>query len=159
MKSEYKVSSWALDLLLVWPFLELCRVENLPDGKVYRIESLPDGACRMASLLYLLTCNEPMEAAHNPFKTANYLLHKASHAQWHRQQSKEHILRSQLGFKDRSLGRPKVCEGCMHYHGVAYGYSRANRTMLICGFHPYGWQTDTNCPDWSGLSLSDPVHA
>lgn len=90
-----------------------------------------------------------MEATHNPFKTANYLFRKSSHAQWHRQQSKQQILRSQLGFKDLTSSRPKACQDCVHYHGVAYGYSRATRTMLVCGFHPYGWAEESGCPDWS----------
>lgn len=91
-----------------------------------------------------------MEAARNPFRTANYLLRKASHAQWHREQSKGQILRSQLGFKDLALSRPKACQGCSHYHGIAYGYSRATRSLLVCGFHPYGWHDEVACPDWSG---------
>ncbi|QYO66837.1 hypothetical protein [Leptolyngbya sp. 7M] len=90
-----------------------------------------------------------MDATPNPFKTANYLFRKASHAQWHRTQSKQHILRSQLGFKDLALSRPKACQNCANYHGIAYGYSRGNRTMLVCGFHPYGWLEDSHCPDWS----------
>jgi hypothetical protein len=90
-----------------------------------------------------------MEATHSPFRTANYLFRKASLAQWQRTQSKQQILRSQLGFKDLAAGRPKACQDCVHYHGIAYGYSRATRTMLICGFHPYGWAEESNCPDWS----------
>jgi hypothetical protein len=92
-----------------------------------------------------------MEAASSPLKRANYLFRKASHAQWHRMQSKQQILRSQLGFKDLVTGRPKACQDCVHYHGIAYGYSRATRTMLICGFHPYGWSEDNGCPDWTGV--------
>jgi hypothetical protein len=93
-----------------------------------------------------------MDAAYNPFKKANYLIRKAHHAQWHRQQSKQHILRSQLGFTDIASTCPKACQGCEHYHGIAYGYSRASRTVLVCGFHPYGWQESETCPDWSGNS-------
>ncbi len=35
-----------------------------------------------------------------------------------------------------------ACVGCRHYHGQVYG-----GTMLVCGMHPYGWETD-KCPDW-----------
>lgn len=90
-----------------------------------------------------------MDAAHNPFSKADFCFRKADYAQWHRQQSKLHILRSQLGFTDVPSSRPKVCQGCEHYHGIAYGHSRDTRAVLICGFHPYGWQGST-CPDWSG---------
>ncbi len=91
-----------------------------------------------------------MDAARDPFKRANYLIRKAHHTQWHRTQSKQQILRSQLGFNDLIFSRPKACVGCEHYHGVAYGYSRANRTVLVCALHPYGWQDESNCPDWQG---------
>lgn len=91
-----------------------------------------------------------MDAAHDPFKRANYLIRKAHYANWHRTQSKQQILRSQLGFNDIALSRPKACLGCEHYHGVAYGYSRAARTVLICAFHPYGWHDGDTCPDWKG---------
>ncbi|MBF2002328.1 MAG: hypothetical protein IGS38_16600 [Synechococcales cyanobacterium M58_A2018_015] len=90
-----------------------------------------------------------MDTAYNSFKRANYLFRKASHAQWQRTQSKQQILRSQLGFTDLTSSRPKACQGCAHYHGVAYGYSRVTRTTLVCGFHPYGWLEDLPCPDWS----------
>jgi hypothetical protein len=79
---------------------------------------------------------------------ADYCFRKTDHAQWHRQQSKMHILRSQLGFTETSTSRPKACQGCQHYHGIAYGYSRSTRTVLICGFHPSGWNS-SHCPDWS----------
>ncbi len=85
---------------------------------------------------------------HDHFHTANYRLRALAHNRWHRLQSKRHILRSQLGFVDAIEGRPAACQGCVHYHGIAYGQSRANRTMLICGFHPYGWQSESSCPDW-----------
>ena len=91
-----------------------------------------------------------MNIAQDPFGQANYFLRKAAYDRWHRQQSKQHILRSQLGFTDFSPSCPKVCQGCEHYHGMSYGYSRNSRTALICGFHPYGWKGDT-CPDWSEL--------
>lgn len=35
-----------------------------------------------------------------------------------------------------------VCVGCRHYHGKVYG-----NNMLVCGMHPYGWDSG-NCPDW-----------
>lgn len=89
-----------------------------------------------------------MDSAQDPFTTANYWFRKAAHARWHRNQSKQHILRSQLGFGDIPSSRPKACSGCAHYHGVAYGYSKAKRTMLVCGFHPYGWHNGEVCPDW-----------
>ncbi len=89
-----------------------------------------------------------MDAATPPFRRMEYLLRKADYTNWHRQQSKQHILRSQQGFGDVEPSRPKACRGCANYHGVAYGYSRDRRTMLICGFHAYGWHADTDCPDW-----------
>ncbi|MBF2079739.1 MAG: hypothetical protein IGR76_14770 [Synechococcales cyanobacterium T60_A2020_003] len=95
-----------------------------------------------------------MDGAHDPFRQANYRFRKADHARWHRLQSKRHILRSQIGFVDCGTSRPKACEGCEHYHGIAYGYSRLNRSMLICGFHPYGWHQDDSCPDWTPTPLN-----
>ncbi|MCU0570977.1 MAG: hypothetical protein MUF49_30970 [Oculatellaceae cyanobacterium Prado106] len=89
-----------------------------------------------------------MDAIHDPFKRANDVFRRADHAQWHRQRSKQHILRSQLGFTSLTPSRPKCCQGCHHYHGIAYGYSRETRTMLICALHPYGWRGEV-CPDWS----------
>lgn len=35
-----------------------------------------------------------------------------------------------------------ACVGCRHYHGQAY-----NGVMLVCGMHPYGWESE-ECPDW-----------
>ena len=35
-----------------------------------------------------------------------------------------------------------ACRGCSNYHGQVYGNS-----LLVCGMHPYGWNTE-NCPDW-----------
>jgi hypothetical protein len=91
-----------------------------------------------------------MDSAQDPFSQANYFLRKAAYARWHRQQSKQHILRSQLGFSDVAPSRPKACLGCVNYHGIAYGYSKATRTVLVCGLHPYGWHGGNTCPDWSG---------
>ncbi len=96
-----------------------------------------------------------MNAAQFPFGKIHYFFRKADHARWHRMQSKRHILRSQLGFVDVQSSRPKVCQGCVHYHGVAYGYTRENRTTLVCGFHPYGWSSGGNCPDWCGELSTD----
>lgn len=89
-----------------------------------------------------------MNAAQYPFGKIHYFFRKADYARWHRLQSKRHILRSQLGFNDLPPSRPKPCQGCAHYHGVAYGYSQGQRTPLVCGFHPFGWQTSDLCPDW-----------
>lgn len=35
-----------------------------------------------------------------------------------------------------------ACIGCRNYHGTTFGGN-----LLVCGFHPYGCQTET-CPDW-----------
>lgn len=90
---------------------------------------------------------DTLQAALNPITRANDSFRKAAHARWHRQQSKLHILRSQLGFTEAQSTRPKACQGCEYYHGIAYGYGDG-RSLLICGFHPYGWEGDT-CPDWA----------
>lgn len=90
-----------------------------------------------------------MDAAQYPFGKIHYFFRKADHARWHRLQSKRHILRSQLGFTDAPSTRPKSCQGCRNYHGLAYGYTQENRTLLVCDFHPYGWPGDDTCPDWT----------
>jgi hypothetical protein len=77
---------------------------------------------------------------------ANIVRHRAISQRWHRYQSRCQILRSQLGFNRVDSSRPLTCQGCVHYHGRAYGFKRS-RTLLICGFHPYGWEGE-NCPDW-----------
>lgn len=82
--------------------------------------------------------------------TANSIQQQTVYLRWHRHQSKCQILRSQLGFNQVASSRPSVCQGCCHYHGKAYGQTRTARTLLICGFHPYGWTLDKNCPDWQG---------
>ncbi|MEO1400862.1 MAG: hypothetical protein AAFV72_06350 [Cyanobacteria bacterium J06635_1] len=71
-----------------------------------------------------------------------------SYQRWHRLQSKLQILRSQLGFNPATASCPSVCDGCQHYHGIAYGTQE--RVQLICAHHPYGWQETTACPDWCG---------
>ncbi|MGF1538175.1 MAG: hypothetical protein ACFB4J_17060 [Elainellaceae cyanobacterium] len=88
-----------------------------------------------------------MTSVFNTFQAANHQFRRADHARWHRLQSKRHILRSQLGFQKTVSSRPKVCIGCIHYHGLAYGQSP--RTVLICGFYPYGWAELSACPDWT----------
>ena len=90
------------------------------------------------------------ETADCPFGGINYFFRKADYLRWQRQESKRHILRSQLGFTDITPSRPKACVGCINYHGLAYGYTHESRTPLICGFHPYGWQSGGSCPDWCG---------
>ncbi|KAM3102680.1 hypothetical protein ACKFKF_02930 [Phormidesmis sp. 146-12] len=90
-----------------------------------------------------------MDAAKSP--GMDYLYRKAESVRWHRQQSNQQILRSRLGFNEVASSRPKACQGCANYHGVAYGYDRTTRASLVCGFHPYGWLTDDSCPDWEKL--------
>jgi hypothetical protein len=46
--------------------------------------------------------------------------------------------------------RPAACRGCVHYHGKVY-----NGTMLVCGMHPYGAESET-CPDWSRGTVQPP---
>ncbi|QQE65026.1 hypothetical protein GFS31_17110 [Leptolyngbya sp. BL0902] len=82
------------------------------------------------------------------FSRANARCHRRAYEQWHRRQSKQHILRSQVGFADPTPSRPLPCRQCANYHGVAYGTSRARRHTLICAMHPYGWLADSPCPDW-----------
>jgi hypothetical protein len=84
------------------------------------------------------------------FHRANYRCRRRAYEQWHRVQSKQHILRSQVGFQAPTVSRPRVCIGCMNYHGLAYGTSRAHRHTLVCAIHPYGWQASPRCPDWAG---------
>jgi hypothetical protein len=35
-----------------------------------------------------------------------------------------------------------ACMGCRNYNGTTFGGN-----LLICGFHPYGWE-EGSCPDW-----------
>lgn len=89
-----------------------------------------------------------MDAAHDPFRRANDLFRRADYLRWQRLQSKQHILRSQVGFVDPNPTRPQPCQGCANYHGVAYGTSRATRRVLVCAMHPEGWLAPGGCPDW-----------
>lgn len=98
--------------------------------------------------------NKPMDTAQDPFSRANSLLRKALCTTWQRQQVKQRILRSQVGFFTPTASRPEVCQGCHNYHGIAYGYRADRRTMLICAIHPYGWQGKGSCPDWLGSEES-----
>ncbi|NEP00733.1 MAG: hypothetical protein F6K58_19115 [Symploca sp. SIO2E9] len=41
--------------------------------------------------------------------------------------------------------RHAACIGCRNYHGQVYGGN-----LLVCGMHPYGWDTE-NCPDWESM--------
>ncbi|MBD2021556.1 hypothetical protein H6F43_15355 [Leptolyngbya sp. FACHB-36] len=43
---------------------------------------------------------------------------------------------------DPLLNNHPACVGCRHYHGQVY-----SGTPLICGMHPYGWESE-QCPDW-----------
>ncbi|NES95218.1 MAG: hypothetical protein F6K32_08285 [Desertifilum sp. SIO1I2] len=43
---------------------------------------------------------------------------------------------------DPLLNNHPACVGCHHYHGQVY-----NGNLLVCGMHPYGWDT-AECPDW-----------
>lgn len=85
-----------------------------------------------------------------PFQQANGSLFKALQVRWHRQQSRQQILRSQVGFATQLSSRPAACQGCIHYHGKAYGTTRETRTQLICAMHPEGWAGLSGCPDWQG---------
>lgn len=97
-----------------------------------------------------------MDAESPPRRQLHALFRRADYQRWQRLESKRHILRSQLGFVDLTPSRPRPCLGCVHYHGVAYGQTRATRTTLVCGFHPYGWPESGGCPDWSNEATSAP---
>lgn len=43
---------------------------------------------------------------------------------------------------DPVLNDHPACVGCRNYHGKVYG-----NEMLVCGLHPYGWDSES-CPDW-----------
>lgn len=112
------------------------------------------GSLEMSPVLLTSISGIPMDAISDPFKRANYLIRKAHYTHWHRTQSKQQILRSQLGFNDIAFSRPKACVGCENYHGVAYGHRQETRTVLVCGIHAYGWQEEMPCPDWTGRKAS-----
>ncbi|MBW4649924.1 MAG: hypothetical protein KME06_14720 [Kastovskya adunca ATA6-11-RM4] len=38
-----------------------------------------------------------------------------------------------------------ACIGCCNYHGQVY-----EGNLLVCGMHPYGWDTE-QCPDWESF--------
>lgn len=46
---------------------------------------------------------------------------------------------------DPILNEHPACVGCRHYHGQSYGGN-----MLVCGMHPYGWESE-KCPDWQSV--------
>lgn len=46
---------------------------------------------------------------------------------------------------------PSSCQGCTNYHGHYYGGK-----ILICGIHPYGWDSD-NCPDYQTNFTEEPT--
>ncbi|MEB3213722.1 MAG: hypothetical protein VKL39_20405 [Leptolyngbyaceae bacterium] len=98
-----------------------------------------------------------MSPSADHFRTANYRARKVEYDRWHRYQSKIQILRSQLGFYEAKEARPAACKGCTHYHGIAYGQNRDTRTVLVCGFHPYGWQGESSCPDWQSVESVDSL--
>jgi hypothetical protein len=48
-------------------------------------------------------------------------------------------------YEPRQMASPDfhpACVGCRNYHGTTFGGN-----LLVCGFHPYGWEEGT-CPDW-----------
>lgn len=90
-----------------------------------------------------------MSTIDEAFYRANYRCRRRAYEQWHRGQSKQQILRSQVGFQDPSSNRPKACTGCANYHGIAYGTTRTHRHPLVCAMHPYGWDEASPCPDWT----------
>jgi hypothetical protein len=44
------------------------------------------------------------------------------------------------------MNQHPACVGCQHYHGQVYG-----DTVLVCGMHPYGWESET-CPDHDAIA-------
>jgi len=81
------------------------------------------------------------------FQQANDVCRRQAYRQWQRRQSKQHILRFQVGFQEVPPRRPPTCAGCYHYHGLAYG-TGTERQVLVCAVHPYGWAEAGPCPDW-----------
>ncbi len=93
----------------------------------------------------------PMSPVPDPYQCANRSLLKALQMRWHQQECKRQILRSQVGFALAGRQRPDPCQGCRYYHGKAYGLAPHQRTKLVCGIYPYGWQADSPCPDWQSI--------
>lgn len=91
------------------------------------------------------------------FSRANARCHHRAYEQWHRIQSKQHILRSQVGFATSVPSRPAPCRRCANYHGIAYGTARDRRQTLVCAIHPYGWGNDGPCPDWQAEPTPPPT--
>lgn len=90
----------------------------------------------------------------NAARSFDYLYRRSGYRAWDRYYRQQHILRSQQGFAQDPdpesptfFVQPIGCQGCVHYHGVAYGMNREQRSLLVCGFHPMGWQQDSPCPD------------
>lgn len=86
------------------------------------------------------------------FQRANLLCVRKTYDHWQRDRAQRYLLRSQLGFHrtdaEATHPQPAPCRHCIHYHGIAYGTSKARRSLLVCGFHPSG-PGDGPCPDWS----------
>jgi hypothetical protein len=86
------------------------------------------------------------------FYQANDVCRRRAYQQWHRRQSKQQILRSQVGFSSLPPSQPQPCRGCANYHGIAYGTRCDRRSLLVCAIHPQGWQGSAGCPDWRHAS-------
>lgn len=48
------------------------------------------------------------------------------------------------------LNQHPACVGCRNYHGQNY-----NGNILVCGMHPYGWDSE-KCPDWESVWGEEP---
>lgn len=59
------------------------------------------------------------------------------------EQGVDQVVRRTEQMVDPIVNEHRVCIGCRHYHGRAYGGE-----MLICGMHPYGCEGES-CPDWA----------
>ncbi len=77
---------------------------------------------------------------------------------WEREQNRENQNSWSNPFTDDYYWNPRIepsadfhpaCIGCVNYHGRVY-----NGNILICGMHPYGWETE-NCPDWENQGEED----
>jgi hypothetical protein len=77
---------------------------------------------------------------------------------WETEQDRENQNYWSNPFTDDFYWNPKIepssefhpaCIGCTNYHGRVY-----NGNILICGMHPYGWETE-NCPDWEDQGEKD----